>query len=73
MKEAILCGLAEILEVPNVQPETELHNSGGAAWDSLAIVCTIGLLDEKCGIEASGEALMACETAADVLKLAGVS
>lgn len=70
MKDTILSGLAEILEVASVTPETELHNSGGGQWDSLAIVCTIGLLDEKCGVEVSGEALMACETAADVLKLA---
>lgn len=73
MKDAILCGLAEIFEVAAVTPETDLHNSGGAAWDSLAIVCTIGLLDEKCGVEVSGEALFACDTAADVLKLAGVA
>jgi acyl carrier protein len=69
----ILAGLAAILEVPSLEPESVLGETGGAAWDSLAIVCTIALLDEKLGLEVSGEALVKCETAGDVLKLAGVA
>jgi acyl carrier protein len=73
MKQQILDGLAGILEVPAVTEATVLANSGGADWDSLAIVCAIALLDEQgCG-EVSGESLMKCETAGDVLKLAGVA
>lgn len=71
MKQALLDGLAEILEVPAVTPETALDTEAG--WDSLAVVCVIALLDEKAGQQVEGEALMRCETVADVLKLAGVS
>lgn len=73
MKQKILDGIAAILEVASVTESTVLANSGGADWDSLAIVCTIALIDEKTGAEVSGEALMKCETAGDVLKLAGVA
>jgi acyl carrier protein len=73
MNQQILDGIAAILEVPSVTPETVLANSGGADWDSLAIVCTIALLDEKCSVEVAGSDLAKCETAADVLKLAGVA
>ena len=70
MKQQILDGLAEILEVPAVVPETILADAGN--WDSLCVVCTIGLLDEKAGVEVDGQALAACVTAGDVLRLAGV-
>ena len=69
MKQALLDGLAEIMEVP-VDEATVLNEAG--TWDSLAVVCTIALLDEKAGVQAEGEALMACVTAADVLRIAGV-
>lgn len=68
MKQQILDGLAEILEVPAVAPETLLADAG--SWDSLAIVSTIALLDEH-GVEVTGTALAGCVTVADVLKLAG--
>ena len=70
MKQQLLTGLAEILEVPAVAPETLLADAG--AWDSLAVVCTIALLDEKAGVEVDGEALAACVTVGDVLRLAGL-
>lgn len=70
MKQQLLTGLAEILEVPAVAPETLLADAG--AWDSLAVVCTIALIDEKAGVEVDGQALAACVTVGDVLKLAGV-
>lgn len=70
MKNQLLAGLADILEVPAVAPETLLADAG--SWDSLAVVCAIALLDEKAGVEVDGEKLAACVTVADVLNLAGV-
>ncbi len=70
MKQQLLTGIAEILEVPAVVPETVLAEAGN--WDSLAIVCTIALIDEKAGVEVDGQALAACVTVADVLKPVGV-
>jgi acyl carrier protein len=70
MKQALLDGIAEILEVTSVTEETVLAEAG--AWDSLAIVCTIALIDEKAGVEVDGKALAACVTACDVLRLAGI-
>jgi acyl carrier protein len=70
MKQALLDGLAEILEVPAVSEASVLADVG--SWDSLAIVSTIALIDEKANAQVSGEALMACITAGDVLQLAGV-
>ncbi len=69
MKDALLTGLAEILETPAVAPETHLADVG--SWDSLAIVSTIALLDEH-GVEATGQQLAGCVTVADVMKLAGL-
>lgn len=70
MKQQILDGIAEVLELPEVTPGTKLEESNG--WGSLAVVCIIALLDEKAGIEVDGEQLAKCETVGDVLKLAGV-
>ncbi len=67
LKESILAGLSEILEVP-VTANTVLGET--APWDSLGIVCTIALIDEKAGREVSGEQLIACKTVADILALA---
>ena len=72
MKQQILDGIAAILEVPAVTPETVLANAGGNDWDSMSIVCAIALIDEKCSVEVSGPDLAKCEKAGDVLKLAGV-
>lgn len=71
MKQQLLTGLAEILEVPAVAPETILGEVG--SWDSLAVVYTIALLDEKAGVEVDGQALAACVMVADVLRLAQVA
>jgi acyl carrier protein len=70
VKQQLLTGLAEILEVPTVTEDSVLDEVG--SWDSLSIVCTIALLDEKAGAEVDGQALAACVTAGDVLRLAGV-
>jgi acyl carrier protein len=67
-KQAILDGIADVLEVPSVTEATELDAQAG--WDSLAVVVTIGLLDEHAGVQASGEALAKCRTVGEVLALA---
>ena len=70
MKQRILDGLTDILEAPEpVTPETVLGASG-APWDSMSIVCVVGLLDDM-GREVSGVELCKCLTAEDVLRLAG--
>lgn len=60
-------GIAEILEVePKViSPDFSLH-SADAAWDSLAIVSTIALVDDCFNLMLDGQALAACETVADI-------
>lgn len=68
-KETILQRMADVLEM-EVTPETDLQATG--KWDSLAVVVTIGAIDEANGAEVDGVALSKCQTAADVLRLAGV-
>lgn len=60
-------GMAEILEVDveKISPEFSLH-SADAAWDSLAVVSTIALVDDCFNLMLDGQALAACETVADV-------
>lgn len=63
-------GMAEIFEVDpgTVSPEFELH-SGEAAWDSLAIVSTIALVDDCFNVMLEGKALGECKTIADIESL----
>lgn len=63
-------GIAEILEVDveKVSSSLELH-SGEAAWDSLAIVSVIALVDDCFGVTLEGKKLTDCETVADIEKL----
>lgn len=67
--QAFLRGLADILEVAPeaVGPELALT---GDTWDSLAIVSTIGLIDECFGGTVNGARLRACSTVAGLLELA---
>ncbi|MEB3349993.1 MAG: acyl carrier protein [Cyanobacteriota bacterium] len=67
--QAFLSGLAEILEVAPeaVGPDLELTADN---WDSLAIVSTIGLIDECFGGTVPGARLRACTTVAALLELA---
>lgn len=60
-------GMAEILEVDveTISPEFSLH-SADAAWDSLAVVSTIALVDDCFNLMLDGQALAACETVADI-------
>jgi acyl carrier protein len=60
-------GLAEILEVDAavINPGFDLH-SGEAAWDSLAVVSTMALVDEVFNVMVDGQALGKCSTVADI-------
>lgn len=69
MKQQLLDGLAEILETTAVTDATVLAEVG--SWDSLAVVCTMALLDDKANVQPDGSAILACVTAGDVLRLAG--
>ncbi len=61
-------GLADILEidVAEVTPQLRL---GDHAWDSLAIISVIALVDELFDQMLSGQALAQCETVADITAL----
>lgn len=61
-------GMAEILDVDvsEVGPNYEL----GEAWDSLAIVSTIALIDEIYDRSVSPDALVQCKTVGEVEALA---
>lgn len=63
-------GMAEIFEihVSKVSPELDLH-AGEAAWDSLAIVSTIALVDDCFGLMMDGKSLGECQTISDIEKL----
>ncbi len=61
-------GLAEIFEIePNEVSESLALAS--VAWDSLAIVSTIALIDEQFDVMVDGQALASCETIGDIQKL----
>lgn len=64
-----MVGLAQILELPYVTPETVLDES--ARWDSMSVVMTVALVDDICGTAIDGPALSDCKTVANVLRLAG--
>lgn len=61
-------GMAEILEVDadEINAEYEL----GAAWDSLAIVSTIALVDEVFDKAIGADTLQECRTVGDIEKAA---
>lgn len=63
-------GIAEIFEVDvaDISPSFELQ-SADVAWDSLAIVSMIALIDECYGAMLDGSDLTECETVADIEKL----
>lgn len=44
-----------------------------AVWDSLAVMSTVALIDEHCGVTVSGDELARCVTVKDVLALAGLA
>ncbi len=66
--EKFLAGLAEILEVEPDQATPEM-SLASVAWDSLAIISTISLIDEQFEVMLDGDALAACTSVADIQKL----
>lgn len=64
-------GMAEILDVDvsEIGPDFEL----GDAWDSLAIVSTIALIDEIHDRSVSPDALVQCKTVGEVEALANAT
>lgn len=61
-------GIAEILEVDveRVTPELRLSEH---AWDSLAIVSMIALIDDLFNVMVDGQSLAKCEKISDVIAL----
>lgn len=61
-------GMAEILEIES--SEISADHELGEAWDSLAIVSTIALIDELYDRSVSPDALGQCKTVGDIEQLA---
>ena len=61
-------GMAEILEidVEKVVPDLNLSDY---AWDSLAVVSTMALVDDVFNVMLDGQALAKCEKISDILAL----
>ena len=66
--DKLLEGLAEILEISPAEmtPELDLTQQ---AWDSLAVVSAIALIDECFGVTVEGAALAKCESIQQVQDL----
>jgi acyl carrier protein len=63
-------GMAEILEVEESQISKDFDlDAGDAAWDSLAIVSTIALIDEIYSKTLDGKSLTECENIGDIEEL----
>lgn len=63
-------GMAEILEVDETLISSEFELDGGdAAWDSLAVVSTIALIDELYSKTLEGKLLTECKKIVDIEKL----
>lgn len=61
-------GLAEILEVDAGELNANFSLEGGA-WDSLAVVSTIALIDDVYDVTVHPEKLSACRTVGDIERL----
>lgn len=65
-------GMAEILEVDEDQITSDFELSAGdAAWDSLAVVSTIALIDELYSKTLDGQSLTGCQKISDIEHLIG--
>jgi acyl carrier protein len=63
-------GLAEIFEIDISKiSQTFQLDSGEAAWDSLAIVSTIALVDDCFNVMLDGKSLGECQTIGDIERL----
>ena len=70
MMQALYEGLAEIFEIDinGIKPELSL-NSLDIAWDSLAIISTIALVDDSFNVILNGKSLDSCKTVGDIENL----
>ncbi len=66
--ENFFSGLAEILEISpsDISPQLDLTQQ---AWDSLAVVSAIALIDECFGVTVDGAALAKCTTVSQIQDL----
>lgn len=62
--------LAEVFQISpdTISPDTRL---GADAWDSVAMLGTMAVLDELFGVVASADELKSCRTVGDLMRLAG--
>jgi len=58
-------GVAEILEIAPATVNSSL-SLVDYAWDSLAIVSTMALVDDLYGVVLDGKSLLSCKTVADI-------
>lgn len=70
VRAAVLKGIAEAIDAAEVKEDTVLEQSG--AWDSMAAVIVVSVLDQECDVRVTGEQVFACKTPLDVLRLAGL-
>ena len=68
-RDELIAKVGEIVERDNLRPDEPLADTG--LWDSMAWVQVMGVLDD-CGVEATGQRIGECETAAQVAALAGL-
>ena len=59
-------GMAEIFEVEPQQIDAQFDLAGTGAWDSLALVSTIALVDDCFNVMLDGASLSACTTVGDI-------
>jgi acyl carrier protein len=67
-QQEFLTELASILELENIRLDQPLTDG---AWDSVATMTTIGLVDEHYGKSLSADVLKRCKTPQDILDLIG--
>ncbi len=53
----------------SITPDTRLADIG--KWDSMAFLTTIAMIDNRFGINVSGNDLQTCVTVEDIIKLLG--
>jgi acyl carrier protein len=59
-------GMAEIFEVEPQQVDAQFDLAATGAWDSLALVSTIALVDDCFNVMLDGASLSACATVGDI-------
>jgi acyl carrier protein len=70
-KEEFLAKLDELLELPDATLKGTEALKDLEAWDSLAVLSFIALVDEHCGITVAPKDIAACKTVNDLVALTG--